>query len=236
MPARSCSSSAIIPSATLDGAARQGRERPRRRHRLERGLFRARHRLGGGGGVRFRRHAARRDQRVGTGRRVRGRGAPGAHRRGAARRRRGDFPPAGLDRAAIARSSARRGRSPKQGNKETRMDLGLQDKVAVVTGGTSGIGLATARLLLAEGAAVAICGRDEARLAAAKASLTGQCGGEPAARRALQRARQGGGRPLRRPPSSNGRGAATSWSTMPGRPACRPSRTPPTRPGARSWS
>jgi NAD(P)-dependent dehydrogenase (short-subunit alcohol dehydrogenase family) len=53
------------------------------------------------------------------------------------------------------------------------MDLGLQDKVAVVTGGTSGIGLATARLFLAEGAAVAICGRDEARLAAAKASLQG---------------------------------------------------------------
>jgi len=53
------------------------------------------------------------------------------------------------------------------------MDLGLQDKVAVVTGGTSGIGLATARLFLAEGAAVAICGRDEARLAAARASLSG---------------------------------------------------------------
>ena len=53
------------------------------------------------------------------------------------------------------------------------MDLGLQDKVAVVTGGTSGIGLATARLLLAEGAAVAICGRDQARLAAAKSSLLG---------------------------------------------------------------
>ena len=53
------------------------------------------------------------------------------------------------------------------------MDLGLEDRVAVVTGGTSGIGLATARLLLAEGAAVAICGRDEARLAAAKAALLG---------------------------------------------------------------
>src|SRR5262245_31814076 len=53
------------------------------------------------------------------------------------------------------------------------MDLGLQDKVAVVTGGSSGVGLATARLFLAEGAAVAICGRDEARLAAAKASLMG---------------------------------------------------------------
>jgi NAD(P)-dependent dehydrogenase (short-subunit alcohol dehydrogenase family) len=53
------------------------------------------------------------------------------------------------------------------------MNLELQDRVAVVTGGTSGIGLATARLFLEEGAAVAICGRDEARLAAAKSSLQG---------------------------------------------------------------
>src|SRR5258705_551297 len=53
------------------------------------------------------------------------------------------------------------------------MDLGLQDKVAVVTGVRSGIGLATARLFLEEGAAVAICGRDEARLAAAKSTLLG---------------------------------------------------------------
>lgn len=51
------------------------------------------------------------------------------------------------------------------------MDLGLANSVAVVTGGSSGIGLATARLLLAEGARVAICGRDPERLSAAAKSL-----------------------------------------------------------------
>jgi NAD(P)-dependent dehydrogenase (short-subunit alcohol dehydrogenase family) len=51
------------------------------------------------------------------------------------------------------------------------MDLGLANKVAVVTGGSSGIGLATAKLLLAEGARVAICGRDANRLAAAQTEL-----------------------------------------------------------------
>ena len=44
------------------------------------------------------------------------------------------------------------------------MDLGLQGKVAIVTGGSDGLGLATAGRLAAEGAAVAICGRDGARL------------------------------------------------------------------------
>jgi len=51
------------------------------------------------------------------------------------------------------------------------VDLGLKDKVAVVTGGSSGIGLATAKYLLADGARVAICGRDAGRLAAAKQKL-----------------------------------------------------------------
>jgi NAD(P)-dependent dehydrogenase (short-subunit alcohol dehydrogenase family) len=51
------------------------------------------------------------------------------------------------------------------------VDLSLSNTVAVVTGGSSGIGLATAMLLLADGARVAICGRDADRLAAAKAKL-----------------------------------------------------------------
>lgn len=51
------------------------------------------------------------------------------------------------------------------------MDLGLKDKVAVISGGSSGIGRATARRLLDEGARVAICGRDTARLAKAEQAL-----------------------------------------------------------------
>jgi 3-oxoacyl-[acyl-carrier protein] reductase len=51
------------------------------------------------------------------------------------------------------------------------MDLGLSGKTALITGGTSGIGLAVARRLLDEGCRVAICGRDRAKLEAAVAGL-----------------------------------------------------------------
>ncbi|ADB32546.1 short-chain dehydrogenase/reductase SDR [Kribbella flavida DSM 17836] len=47
----------------------------------------------------------------------------------------------------------------------------FHDKFALVTGGTSGMGLATARRLLAEGAQVAVTGRDKVRLDAAVEQL-----------------------------------------------------------------
>jgi NAD(P)-dependent dehydrogenase (short-subunit alcohol dehydrogenase family) len=53
----------------------------------------------------------------------------------------------------------------------------LAGKVAVVTGGTSGLALATARLFEAEGAHVYITGRDEQRLAEALATTGGNVTG-----------------------------------------------------------
>jgi NAD(P)-dependent dehydrogenase (short-subunit alcohol dehydrogenase family) len=44
------------------------------------------------------------------------------------------------------------------------VDLGLRDRVCLVTGSTSGIGLETARLLAAEGARVVVSGRDPERV------------------------------------------------------------------------
>ena len=51
------------------------------------------------------------------------------------------------------------------------MDLGLRDRVCIVTGSTAGIGLETARLLAAEGAAVVVSGRDPERVEAARAEI-----------------------------------------------------------------
>jgi NAD(P)-dependent dehydrogenase (short-subunit alcohol dehydrogenase family) len=47
----------------------------------------------------------------------------------------------------------------------------LQGKTALITGGNSGIGLATARLFVAEGARVAITGRNKTTLDAAAREL-----------------------------------------------------------------
>jgi NAD(P)-dependent dehydrogenase (short-subunit alcohol dehydrogenase family) len=56
------------------------------------------------------------------------------------------------------------------------MDLGLTGKRAIVTGGSRGIGLATARVLAAEGADVALVARDQATLDAAAAELASASG------------------------------------------------------------
>ena len=56
------------------------------------------------------------------------------------------------------------------------MDLGLQNKTVVVTGGSSGIGLATVRALLAEGANVALCARGAERLSSVITELMSEFG------------------------------------------------------------
>ncbi len=55
------------------------------------------------------------------------------------------------------------------------VELGLRDRVALVSGASSGLGLAVARELAAEGAHVAICARERERLQRAAAQLQG-CG------------------------------------------------------------
>ncbi|MDE5446334.1 SDR family oxidoreductase [Bradyrhizobium sp. CSA207] len=51
------------------------------------------------------------------------------------------------------------------------MDLAIADKTYIVTGGTDGLGLATAECLLAEGAKVLVTGRTEEKFLKAQASL-----------------------------------------------------------------
>jgi 3-oxoacyl-[acyl-carrier protein] reductase len=58
------------------------------------------------------------------------------------------------------------------------MDLGIQGKAAIVTGGSRGIGRETARALLAAGARVLICARTAATLAETREELHAKTGGE----------------------------------------------------------
>jgi 3-oxoacyl-[acyl-carrier protein] reductase len=58
------------------------------------------------------------------------------------------------------------------------MDLGIRNRRAIITGGGSGIGYETARLLLEEGVRVMICGRSDAKLNMARDALANATGGE----------------------------------------------------------
>jgi 3-oxoacyl-[acyl-carrier protein] reductase len=56
------------------------------------------------------------------------------------------------------------------------MDLGLQDKVAIVTGSSRGLGLASAQALAAEGCRVCLCARTESRLVEAAREIAAVAG------------------------------------------------------------
>lgn len=56
------------------------------------------------------------------------------------------------------------------------MDLGLKDSGVLVTGGSRGIGLESARLFAAEGARVLVCGRRESALAEAAQDIANSTG------------------------------------------------------------
>ena len=58
------------------------------------------------------------------------------------------------------------------------MSTDLSGRTIVITGGTSGVGLATAKRFLQEGANVAICGRDKDRLKTAMAGIENLFGDE----------------------------------------------------------
>ncbi|HEY9465480.1 MAG TPA: SDR family oxidoreductase [Vicinamibacterales bacterium] len=58
------------------------------------------------------------------------------------------------------------------------MDLGLRDKVAIITGSSRGLGLASAKALAAEGCRVTLCGRTESTLQGAAREVATIAGGD----------------------------------------------------------
>src|SRR4051812_47985226 len=56
------------------------------------------------------------------------------------------------------------------------MDLGLKGKVAVVSGGSVGIGLAVAQALAEEGVQLVLCARNEARVVERAEEIAGRYG------------------------------------------------------------
>ncbi len=114
------------------------------------------------------------------------------------------------------------------------MDLELAGKVVLITGGTDGLGLGLALRLAAEGASVAVCGRDEERLHAAETALR-QAGADVLAQRADVARAQPTSRRSSTPPPPVGI-ASTGWCTTPAVLPPAPSMFSTTPPGTRTSS
>ena len=69
-------------------------------------------------------------------------------------------------------------RAPERFYMMQTMDLGLRDKVAIVTGSSRGLGLVSAKALAAEGCCVTISGRTHATLHAAAREVAKSAGGD----------------------------------------------------------
>src|SRR4026207_1279175 len=99
------------------------------------------------------------------------------------------------------------------------LDLGLTGKVAIVTGGSEGLGRATAMRFAAEGCHVVICARRKDVLEQAAETIRKRTGVQVLAQAAdVTRPGAGGGRgpgPPPRPPPPRGRPTWRRWSPRP---------------------
>jgi NAD(P)-dependent dehydrogenase (short-subunit alcohol dehydrogenase family) len=97
------------------------------------------------------------------------------------------------------------------------LDLGLDGKVAIITGGSDGLGRAAAERLAREGARVAICGRRKEHLEQAADGIRKATGGQILAQVAdVSRMRTS--RLSSRPPSRSSAGSTSSSTTRVSRP------------------